>query len=189
VAVTRAGASLLSCLLVLALAGPALAAAIDAAQSQVGFVLKTRWGQSLEGRFPTLHGEVRSLADGRRQVQMVLSTRDVEIVGHRSYTRLTRGKGFFDADQYPEVTFVSEPYGEELTRNGGELRGVLSIRGVQRREAFTLAPATCDRPGLDCDVVAHGTVQRGDYGVDRWSFALSEVVRFSLRIRTRDGGA
>jgi len=163
------------------------ATSVDPAQSQVGFTLRTRWGQTLEGRFPVYEGEILALGDGRRRVRLVLSARDVEIVGHRNYTRLTRGKGFFDAERYPEVVFVSEPYGDELSRDGGALAGALTIRGVRRHEVFTVEPSTCARPAQDCAVVASGTVQRSDYGVDRWSFALSESVRFSLRIRTRSG--
>lgn len=167
----------------------AQAASIDPAQSQIGFTLKTRWGQALEGRFPVYEGGITALDDGRRRVQLSLSARDVEIVGYRNYTRLTRGKGFFDAERYPEVVFVSEPYGDELTRDGGALAGTLSIRGVRRREVFTVEPSACAQPGKDCDVVASGTVRRTDYGVDRWSFALSESVRFLLRIRTNEGSA
>jgi polyisoprenoid-binding protein YceI len=189
VAVNRVLAGLLSLLFVLVLATQARASAIDAAASDIGFALKTRWGQALDGRFPVYHGEISTLDDGRRRVRLVLSARDVEIVGHRGYTRLMRAKGFFDAERFPEVTFVSDPYAAALTRTGGELGGVLSIRGVQRREVFALAPATCPEPGRDCDVVAGGTVQRSHYGVDRWSFALSDSVHFSLRIRTRDDGA
>lgn len=161
---------------------------IDPAQSQVGFTLRTRWGQTLEGRFPVYEGEISALDDGRRRVRLTLSAREVEIVGHRNYTRLTRGKGFFDAERYPEVVFVSEPYGDELTRDGGALAGALTIRGVRRHEVFTVEPSACAHPAQDCAVIASGTVQRSDYGVDRWSFALSESVRFSLQIWTRRNG-
>jgi polyisoprenoid-binding protein YceI len=161
---------------------------IDPAQSQVGFTLKTRWGQTLEGRFPVYEGEISALDDGRRRVRLTLSAREVEIVDHRNYTRLTRGKGFFDAERYPEVVFVSEPYGDELTRDGGALAGALSIRGVRRHEVFTIEPSACAHPARDCAVIASGTVQRSDYGVDRWSFALAEEVRFSLQIWTQRNG-
>ena len=57
---------------------------------------------------------------------------------------------------------------------------------MRRRETFTVAPATCDRPAQDCDVVAGGSVRRTDYGVDRWVLAVSDIVRFDLRLRLRE---
>lgn len=174
----------------LAASALALASPIDSVASRVGFSLTTRWGQVLEGRFPTVHGEVDELPDGRHQVRLQLSTRDVEIVGHPGYTRFTRGGGFFDADHWPQVEFLSDAYAPALLQHGGALAGTLRIRGVHRREVFEIAPAGCARPGRDCDVVATGTIRRGDYGMDRWKFAVSAEVGFSLRMRVRgDAGA
>lgn len=170
-----------------AFASTARAAGIDASRSQIGFTLRTRWGQVLEGRFPEFHGDIELLPDGRRRVRLSLAARDIEIVGRPGYSRLTRGEGFFDAERFPEVSFVSQPYPEQLTRTGGLLAGDLRIRDVVRRQAFVIAPSACARPGLDCDVVARGDVRRSAYGMDRWSFALADEVGFSLRIRTQGG--
>lgn len=177
--------------LLLVLAGQvALAAEIDPAASLIGFRLTTRWGQVLQGRFPESGGVVEQLADGRHQVRLKLSTRTVEIVGHSAYTRMARGRGFFDAPEFPQIEFVSEPYAPDLLRHGGTLPGMLSIRDVRRREVFTIEPATCDAPARDCDVVGSGTIHRGDYGLDRWGFAFADKVRFLLRVRVRgDTGA
>lgn len=167
----------------------ASASEIDADASQVGFNLQTRWGQVLEGRFPSIRGVVDDLGDGHHRVRLVLSTRDVEIVGHPGYTRFTRGSGFFDAEHWPQAEFLSDPYSPALLRDGGRLRGILRMRGVQRHEVFLVQPSTCDRPGRDCDVVASGHVRRGDYGMDRWRIAVGDDVRFSLRMRMRAGSA
>jgi polyisoprenoid-binding protein YceI len=168
----------------------ALATEIDGVASRVGFSMQTRWGQLLEGRFPTVHGEVSELPDGRHQVRLLLSTRDVEIVGHPGYTRFARGGGFFDADHWPQVEFLSDAYAPALLQQGGPLTGTLRIRGIHRREVFVIRPATCAQPGLACDVAASGSIRRSDYGMGRWKFAMSEDVGFSLRMRVRaDGGA
>lgn len=173
------------CACVLAV-GSARAADIDPAASHVGFRVTTRWGQTLQGRFPDSGGVVESLADGRHQVRLRLSTRSVEIVGHPAYTRMARGYGFFDAIAYPEIEFVSDPYTPGLLRAGGALPGVLSIRDVRRREVFTIEPAACAAPARACDVVGSGIVHREDYGLGRWGFALGDKVRFLLRVRVRD---
>lgn len=166
--------------------GLASAAEIDPAGSHVGFVLRTRWGQSLQGRFPDARGEVAELPDGRHQVRLRLAARSVEILGHASYTRITRGVGFFDVERYPVVEFVSDPYTPQLLHEGGALAGTVTIRDVHHREVFTIDPAACQEPARTCDVVASGSIHRSDYGMDRWNFALSDKVRFSLRVRVRD---
>jgi polyisoprenoid-binding protein YceI len=187
----RPTATPVACLAVCALLAAAQAcpaAEIDPATTRIGFTLKTRWGQVLQGRFPKYSGEVDTLEDGRYRVRLRLSARDIEIVGHPSYTGMTRGDGFFQADRFPEVTFVSDPYAPALLDSGGKLAGQLTIRDVQRRETFVIAPGGCARPGEDCDVVASGSVRRTDYGVDRWVFAVSDLVRFTLRLRVREDG-
>lgn len=176
-------------LLLAFVAGVAAAAEIDQDASRIGFVLETRWGQSLQGRFPVYQGEVASLADGRRQVRLRLSARDIEIVGYPTYTRYARGRGFFDAQRYPQLEFISEPYLPSLLHDGGALGGILRIRGITHAHVFTISPATCASPARDCDVVAVGSIRRGDYGMDRWDFALSDQVQFSLRIRVRGDDA
>lgn len=158
----------------------------DPAYTRIGFTLKTRWGQVLQGRFPRYDGRIEILDDGRFRTRMRLDARAVEIVNHPKYTGLTRGEGFFEADRFPEVEFVSDTYGSDLLRVGGKLGGELRIRDVRRRETFRIEPTECERPALDCDVVAAGTVRRSDYGVDRWMFAVSDMVRFQLRLRRHE---
>lgn len=157
----------------------------DSERTRIGFTLKTRWGQVLRGRFPEYAGSVERLADGQRRVQLRLQAREVVIDDHPNYTRYTRGEGFFDAERFAEVSFVSDPYPPALLREGGTLSGVLQIRDTRRAERFQIAPSTCARPGEDCDLVAVGSVRRSDYGVDRWMFAVSDQVRFTLRLRLR----
>jgi polyisoprenoid-binding protein YceI len=166
----------------------ALPAEIDPVESRIGFTLQTRWGQSLLGHFPDPRGEVSELADGRHRVHLQLKTATVEILDHPAYTRFTRGSGFFDAAEYPQVEFLSDAYAPRLLRDGGELPGMLTIRNVRRREVFTISPGSCDAPGHDCDVVASGTIHRADYGMGRWNVALSDRVRFALRVRVRGPG-
>ena len=178
-----------ACLMLAGAAQAATPTVIDPMTSWAGFSLKTRWGQTLEGRFSAIEGEIVPAGDARKRVRVRMLTRGVEIVGHPRYTRLTRGEGFFDAAAHPYVVFVSDAFPEALVREGGKLAGELSIRGVTRREVFTIEPSACARPGIDCDVVANGVVYRGDFGMDRWGFALSDRVWLTLRLRARNGAA
>lgn len=169
-------------------APPVRAAGIDAAASHVGFQLVARWGEVIEGRFPVLDGELSRLPDGRQQVRLSLSAADVEITDSPRRSQMTRGAGFFDARRHPWITFLSDPFDPALLELGGQLPGVLSIRNVQRREAFTVVGSACARPALDCPVRAAGVVDRGAYGMNRWPIVVSRKVRFELSIRV-EGGA
>lgn len=159
---------------------------IDPIRSRLGFSLETRWGQTLDGRFPQYEGRIVSLADGRHRVQLRLMANAVEIEDSPRYSRFARGSRFFDAERHPTIEFISEPYDEALLREGGELGGRLTIRGVTRREAFTIAPATCARPARDCDVVAQGSVRRENYGINGFGLAIHNRVYFFLNVRVRE---
>lgn len=159
----------------------------DPSHTRLGFELRTRWGQRLDGLFPQYEGQVRVLADGRQQVHLRMYTRHVEIVGYPRYTQWARSEKFFEAERYPVVTFISKPYVPQLLRDGGLLEGDLSIRGISRPRSLTVEPATCARPAVDCDVVATGAVRRSDYDMDDWKLAVNDRVVFVLRARVRDG--
>ncbi|MEP6906499.1 MAG: YceI family protein [Pseudoxanthomonas sp.] len=161
------------------------AASFDPAHSRFGFELRTRWGMKLEGVFPRYEGEVKYLADGRHQVVLRMFTESVEIVGHPRYTEWTRSAKFFEADRYPVVVFVSNPYDPELLRKGGALAGDLSIRGISRPKTLTVAASTCPQAAYQCDVVATGAVRRSDYDMDDWMMAVNDRVVFVLRARLK----
>ena len=154
--------------------------------TRVGFTLQTRWGQTLHGRFPQVEGRIEIDAENRRRTLLTLDASQVEIADSPRYSRFARGPRFFDAARFPQVEFISEPYSERLLHEGGTLHGELRLRGVQRRESFTVLPSACARPGIDCDIVAHGTVRRSAYGLSGWAAALREGVTFTLRVRTRE---
>jgi polyisoprenoid-binding protein YceI len=159
---------------------------IDAARSSMGFELRTRWGQRVAGQFTKHQGEVTALADGRQQVQLTLSAAAIEVAGSEYYTVMARGPQFFDAARYPYIDFLSEPHRLALVHDGGALRGKLTLHGVTRTESFILQPAECARPGQDCDVVATGTIDRTDYGLNSYRLALLDRVRFTMRVRLKN---
>ncbi|HEU4812874.1 MAG TPA: YceI family protein [Xanthomonadaceae bacterium] len=158
----------------------------DTTHSRVGFRLHTRWGQHLRGEFPAYEGEVRVYPDGRRDVRMRLDSTRMHIVGHGRYSRWAKGPDFFDVADFPVIRFVSETYDATLLREGGALHGTLTMRDISRPVRFILEPATCEQPGIACDVVASGEVDRTDFGMDDWQVAVGDTVRFELRVRTAE---
>nr|WP_304945335.1 YceI family protein [Xanthomonas euvesicatoria] len=159
---------------------------IDPAQSRFGFEIKTRFGMKIEGFFPRFRGDVVTLADGRQQVRFRLDATQVEIPGKDRYTSWMRGEDFFDVAQYPVVEFESLPYVDEVVKQGGDIVGNLTIRGITHLETLHVGPAECTRPGYDCDVISRGTVLRGRYGMNAWQMALGDRVTFILRGRLQE---
>jgi len=163
----------------------------DHEHTRISFEISTRWGERLLGTFPKHEGAIRTLEDGRQQVSMRLATADVMIEGHPRYTEFARGRHFFDARRHPWVSFNSDPYDPTLLRQGGKLSGRLHIHGITQDETFVVEPSTCARPAIDCELVAHGSVRREDYGMDNWKMAVRARVRLELRLRLQhiDGGS
>lgn len=160
----------------------------DPAHTRFSFEMRTRWGQRVLGDFPRYEGELRVLPDGRHQVRIVLEVESLVVGNSERYTNMARGERFFDAARFPVVEFVSEPHKAALANQGGRLRGRLTMHGVSRDESFNVVPGQCARPGRDCDVIAYGSVRRNDYGLDGWQFALTDRVRFTMRVRLRQEG-
>ncbi|MBD9370486.1 YceI family protein [Xanthomonas sp. XNM01] len=156
---------------------------IDETRSTLGFEVRTRLGQRLEGRFPRFEGSVDTLPDGRHRVRLRIATAAAEIPRGPRYTDWMRSDRFFDTVRHPWMEFVSDPYPATLLRTGGELRGTLTLRGIHKEETLDMQPATCARPGHDCDVVVEGDIRRSRYGMDDWQLALSERVRFVMQVR------
>ena len=157
--------------------------AFDPARSTFGFEIRTRLGQRIAGVFPHYNGGVTVLPDGRHVVQLRLFAAQVEIPSRPRYSQWLRGEDFFDAGRWPVIEYVSQPFVPETLQAGGTLDGILIIRGIALPQALRVSPAACARPGRDCEVVARGNVQRSRFGMDNWSFALSDRVTFVLRSR------
>jgi len=167
---------------------PMSIARFDPAHTRFNFEMRTRWGQRVLGDFPRYDGELRLLPDGRHQVHIVLVVESLVVGNSERYTAMARGERFFDAARFPVVEFVSEPHEAALATHGGRLRGRLTMHGVSRAESFNVVPAQCARPGRDCDVIVYGSVRRNDYALDGWQFALTDRVRFTMRVRLRSEG-
>ncbi|HET6397054.1 MAG TPA: YceI family protein [Pseudoxanthomonas sp.] len=161
---------------------PAVAMTIDTARSHLGFEVRTRLGQRLEGVFPRHEGLVERLPDGRHRVRLRVATVAAEIPERPRYTAWMRGESFFDTLRHPWMEFVSDPYEPRALAEGGALHGRLTLRGVTRAEALELEPAACPRPGLDCPVEVRGDIERSRYGMDDWRVVLSDRVRFLMQV-------
>ncbi|AIC11960.1 YceI family protein [Xylella fastidiosa subsp. morus] len=160
---------------------------LDSVHSYFEFEVRTRLGQSIDGVFPRLEGEVVILPEGREKVRLHLYAGDALIPGRTHYTDWVRGEHFFDVQHYPTIEFESQPYSSRVILQGGKISGSLTIRGISRDETLQIQPAACARPGYDCDLVGTGVVLRERYGIDGWRLILGNRVTFRWHGRLIEG--
>ncbi len=173
-----------ACLAVALSVTPAMAGGvIDGARSQAHFSLRVGIGRRvIEGRFNQVEGRLHAQPDGFRRVLVRLPVADADIPGHPRYTRLMRGGMFFDGERHPEVRFHSDPFDPGVLARGGDLQGLLTLRGVSRRERLRVR-SDCPPPDLrGCTFHAVGRVSRADYGMHHFRGLIDDVVEFDLRI-------
>jgi polyisoprenoid-binding protein YceI len=181
--------------------GPAVAAAalasaesvdepglrIDTARSLAGFSVRAVWVRRLDGRFAHIEGVVRPEPNPDTWVLEVRVAAGSVLMDKASYEDWARSPEFFHSEQHPWIEYRAYGLPGALLAAGGQIEGVLSLRGVSRPVSFELLPADCDRPGLDCPVQARGEVSRGEFGMDARRLFVSDRVRLSFDILLHPG--
>jgi polyisoprenoid-binding protein YceI len=171
------------------LAGAAMAAPVresfDPAASSASFQVNLRLAGDVKGRFQLIEGELEPEGAKRLRVQVRVDTRGLELDGPGWMLRSTRSRSFLDVERHPEIGFTSAPFSRSLLASGGELEGLLELRGRSESVRFTLAPSDCKRPGHDCDIRVFGTVSRRRFGMQSQRLWLGDAVGFDFRVRLR----
>ncbi len=161
---------------------------IDTPNSRAAFVVRVAWIRSLPGRFDHVEGVIaRQPERGTLSIDVRLAAQSLSM-HNPEHAQWAQSEEFFDGQRHPWIRFVAEGVDEAMLRDGGELRGELSLRGITRPIALEVNPSDCERPGLDCAVEVHGELRRSDFGMQARRFVVSDKVRLDFAIRVRDGG-
>jgi polyisoprenoid-binding protein YceI len=103
--------------------------AVDASHSSVGFEVKHMGIATVRGRFGTFEGSIDASADA----PVLSGTVDVATIdtGDANRDGHLKGAEFFDADQYPKISFHSTA--TEVGADGQiTLQGEITIKGVSK---------------------------------------------------------
>lgn len=143
----------------------------------------------VDGVFGSVHGQVEidhlqnnAVVDARIAANAVAMRRS----GTENWVK---SQEFFNVAEYPEIRFQSDPFPLDRLSSGGELPGVLSLRGVDAPIVFRLMPSSCERPAVDCPVQAMGALKRGSFGMRSRKGTLADKVELGLSIRVRESAA
>jgi polyisoprenoid-binding protein YceI len=146
---------------------------IDPSHTEVGFAVRHLMISTVRGRFNDVKGTVSVEGEDFHTAQVTVSigAASVDTREPRRDAHL-RSADFFDAERFPEMTFVSRRV--EKTSRGYALVGDLTIRGVTRE--LTLAVADEGRVrdpwgGVRAGFSATAVVTREDFGLT-WNAAL-----------------
>jgi polyisoprenoid-binding protein YceI len=147
---------------------------IDSSHTRAGFSVRHMMIANVHGQFENVTGTVdfneqdptRSQVDVQIGVAS-LTTRDEKRDAH------LRSADFFDAEQYPYITFKSKR-AVKLSDNHGQLIGDLTIRGITREVTLDVeytGQAKSPWGTLSAGFTANTKVNRKDWGLN-WNVAL-----------------
>jgi polyisoprenoid-binding protein YceI len=147
---------------------------IDPVHSNIGFTVRHMVVAKVSGSFKEFSGTI--IYDekdiGKSSVKAAIKTASINTQNERRDNHL-RSADFFDAENHPEITFVSK----KITKsNGGFVAvGDLTIRGLTKEVElpFTILGTQKTQRGTLLGVEANITVNRFDYDV-KWDRALDD---------------
>jgi polyisoprenoid-binding protein YceI len=140
----------------------------------------------VEGQFGNVHGKVE--IDRFRNSAVVDARIDANAVYMRRQgaENWVKSEEFFNVAKYPEVHFVSSAFPLATLVTGGQLPGILTLRGIPNPIVFTLLPSECARPGFDCSLKAIGSIKRSSFDMRSRKGTLSDRVELRLNIRAHE---
>lgn len=144
---------------------------VDPVHSNVRFTVSHLVISEVEGSFKKFNGTLQSTQPDFSDAKVSFAV-DVASISTDNDSRDTHLKGddFFNAAQYPKMTFVSSSF-RKLSGNQYELKGNLTIRNVTKPITFKVTyGGTVKDPwgNIKAGFKATGTVNRFDYGL-KWN--------------------
>jgi len=159
------------------------AAQIDSGSSLASFTIHPRLPIPSQGRFESLRGSLIAQPIQKWKVEVQVDARKLSFKGPQWLARMARSEDFLDAEKHPNIQFTSEPFSKTLLEKGGELQGLLLLRGQQKTVRFHIEKSACARPGYDCELIVNGSVMRREFGMQAYRFSIKDNVDFEFRIR------
>lgn len=155
---------------------------LDGERSHVDFSVKVLWLVRVEGRFGKVHGSV-SVDRFRSQIR-VDARIDVDTIrmNSKNYENWVKSPEFFDAGNHPQIEFASEAIPQDRLRKGGELPGLLTVRGIRQPVRFQMLPSACERPAYDCPIEVEGAIRRSDFEMRSRRGTLSDKVELDFSV-------
>lgn len=156
---------------------------IDAAHSQIGFMVRHAMVTKTRGKFTDYTGSFTIDPDGAaNSADVVIQASSID-TGNADRDAHVRSGDFFEIEKFPEITFTATD-AKVTGEDTGVLTGDLTIKGVTKSidldvefEGTNVDAYDLERIGL----TASGSINRKDFGVD-WQAPLNSGVMVSEKV-------
>ena len=156
---------------------------LDSAQSSAAFSVKVLWMIAVDGQFGNVRGTV-SIDHFRGQASVDAYINAAEVTMRREGALAwVKSAEFFDVERHPEVHFRSDAFPMTRLHLGGQVAGMLTMRGISRAVVFDVMPSACEQPAVACAIKAVGTLKRSEFGMTTRRATLADKVELSFSIR------
>lgn len=166
-------------------AAPAPAAdayTLDTAHAGVNFKISHIGLSWIYGRFNEFTGDfaIDAADPGKCAFAMNIKAASID-TGNQKRDEHLRSPDFFNAKQYPVITFKSTAV--RAAKDGYEVTGDFTLHGVTKSITFPLTggktaefPKGVQRTGFTAELV----LKRGDYGIDKFAGAVGEDIHIAV---------
>ena len=165
---------------------------IDPTHSEIGFKIKHLMISSVTGKFTEFNATVETQGDDFTTSKINFSA-PVSSISTNNEQRDAHLKNadFFDADNYPHLTFESTRF-KKLDDENYKLEGILTIRGISKPVFLDVefgGTTTDPWGGTRAGFSVRGKINRSDYGVsfgmvsETGGLLLGEEVKLSAEVQ------
>ena len=148
---------------------------IDSLNSQINFKVKHMMFSTITGSFKEYDGSVYTTGDDFRSAEIDFWLNPASIdTGNTQRDSHLVNSDFFDADNFKEINFTATSFTEDISKDGYEMYGDLTIKGITRKIRLDVqfGGVLKDPWGNDRAVFSvKGKINRKNWGLN-WNMAL-----------------
>lgn len=131
----------------------------------------------MDGRFNKIAGSYQLDASGNGTVKVEIPTSSID-TNHAERDKHLRGPDFFNAAQFPVISFEGKKQNDQLT-------GKLTMRGVTKPVTFKVQPVGAGKDpwgGYRSGFQATTTVKRSDFGINYMPAGIPDEVSIKINV-------
>lgn len=158
--------------------------ALDPQHTYPSFEIDHLGFSTMRGTFTAMSGQL--VYDQEQRTGSVQATIDAASIftGFAKRDEHLRSKDFFNVEQFPTLSFASEPFQLQADRPAA-VAGTLTLLGVTKPVALNVKPTRCGaRPDKQyvCGALVTGQIKRSDWGLNAYVPFVGDEVKIQIEV-------